>query len=172
MPRVEVIDTDFSTSSILEGTGLRVGTLTEAQREAVRTARSRHFSTAAALGFSDAATDPTPVYEPGSPAYERALQKTMEQQRRTRMRGWEQGAPTVGGDIRFEPEHGYIVEGEDFGVLVSSGMDPEQAERICSASRPKPRPVQPKAQPRTKPIDRTAGLGPVRRDAELRFGGI
>jgi hypothetical protein len=140
--------------------------LTEEQRQQIRIEHARHNSTASQLGFEDAMTNPTPVYEPGSPLYEEALRKTMAHQQALRNRGTKQKSPTVGRNIHFDSQQGFVVEGEDFNVLVASGMQPEQALKICSTPRPKP------ASKAKVKLAEMAALGPAQRDAEIRFGKL
>ena len=140
--------------------------MTEGQRRRIRIEHARHSSTAGVLGFDNAETNPTVVYEPGSPAYEEALRKTMEHAQVLRNRRTVQNAPTVGRNVHFDPHQGYVVDGEDYNVLVSGGLSEDQAMKMCSTPRPKP---VPKAKIKLLEL---AALDPVQRDAEIRFGKL
>lgn len=45
-------------------------------------------------------------------------------------------APAVVASARFEEGSGYVVDGEDEGVLAENGMTPRQREALMAAARP------------------------------------
>ena len=136
-----------------------IESLSEEEKEEVRRKYQQHVHTAAE---STCDTDPSKVIDPDSPEGQALIQAKQKKAEPVR---YEVGADE-NSYHRFDPEKGYIVDGEDINVLRSRDVPPEVIASLIEKA--KVRNVS-DAEIYRKEV---ASLGPVERDVEIRFGKI